>query len=345
MSIVADVNGNKLPPESRYKPWGEARGAVNPFPTTFRFTGQRREMIMNGAAQVWVEGLYHYKARWLDPALGRFIQPDTMIPNPGNPLDYDRYAYVRNAPTMYTDPSGHIVCDEDGNCYNGGNKVPTIKTGTPPPAVKRTYKPPAQTDPNLLKVMSLYRRLNFNPGWWNDFNPGSLTVQDFFALMLAKELSPFIDNEPSPGPCWDGKTSFETDLAHGTAHWFYSQSVLNGYGKDASDMAILSFLANSCSDSTLKLYNRIASGTPLNQAMDMSNFDLELGYKVMMGVVNPPDQEWKTTGLTYFDRAVWSHPFVWGNPGLLDKPVPISYVWYLPGSTDINAWYLCTFAP
>ncbi|WP_343414166.1 hypothetical protein [Candidatus Amarolinea dominans] len=30
-------------------------------------------------------GLYFYNARYYDPALGRFTQADTLIPNPGNP--------------------------------------------------------------------------------------------------------------------------------------------------------------------------------------------------------------------------------------------------------------------
>jgi len=30
-------------------------------------------------------GLMYYGARYYDPALGRFIQPDTIVPEPGNP--------------------------------------------------------------------------------------------------------------------------------------------------------------------------------------------------------------------------------------------------------------------
>jgi len=46
-------------------------------------------------------------ARMYDPELGRFISPDTIIPDPGNPQDLNRYAYVRNNPLAYVDPSGH----------------------------------------------------------------------------------------------------------------------------------------------------------------------------------------------------------------------------------------------
>jgi RHS repeat-associated protein len=53
-------------------------------------------------------GLYDYQARFYDPALGRFLQPDLLVPEPGNPQTLNRYAYVYNNPLRYTDPSGHV---------------------------------------------------------------------------------------------------------------------------------------------------------------------------------------------------------------------------------------------
>jgi RHS repeat-associated protein len=45
-------------------------------------------------------GLYFYNARWYDPALGRFTQPDSLIPQPGSLLGWDRYAYTLNTPIL-----------------------------------------------------------------------------------------------------------------------------------------------------------------------------------------------------------------------------------------------------
>jgi hypothetical protein len=36
------------------------------------------------------------------------------VPNPGNPLDWDRFSYVRNNPLRYVDPSGHF-CEMVGS--------------------------------------------------------------------------------------------------------------------------------------------------------------------------------------------------------------------------------------
>jgi hypothetical protein len=44
--------------------------------------------------------------------LNHFTQPDSIVPDTYNSQDYDRYAYVRNNPLRYTDPSGHYSDDK-----------------------------------------------------------------------------------------------------------------------------------------------------------------------------------------------------------------------------------------
>ncbi|MGC8787728.1 MAG: N-acetylmuramoyl-L-alanine amidase, partial [Anaerolineae bacterium] len=56
--------------------------------------------------------LYFYNARWYDPALGRFAQPDTIVPGPGDPQSLNRYAYVHNNPLRFSDPTGHREVEE-----------------------------------------------------------------------------------------------------------------------------------------------------------------------------------------------------------------------------------------
>ena len=48
-----------------------------------------------------------YNARFYDPVLGRFTSPDSIVPDPGRVIGYNRYTYVNNNPVRYTDPSGH----------------------------------------------------------------------------------------------------------------------------------------------------------------------------------------------------------------------------------------------
>jgi|GEM_PF-2830479 len=80
---------------TRYFPFGATRsGNIG---TAYRFTGQRQD----------VAGLYFYQARWYDVQIGRFLQPDTIVPSPGNPQSLNRYSYVRNNPLNRVDPSGY----------------------------------------------------------------------------------------------------------------------------------------------------------------------------------------------------------------------------------------------
>ncbi len=84
--------------ELRYYPYGVVRYTAGTTPTSFNFTGQRKD---SGS------GLLFYNARWYDPQVGRFLQADTLVPNPGNPQALNRYPYTRNNPLRYTDPTRH----------------------------------------------------------------------------------------------------------------------------------------------------------------------------------------------------------------------------------------------
>ena len=53
-------------------------------------------------------GLIYMGARYYDATLGRFISPDTIVPDPMNPQALNRYAYAYNNPISYVDPSGHL---------------------------------------------------------------------------------------------------------------------------------------------------------------------------------------------------------------------------------------------
>jgi RHS repeat-associated protein len=99
-SLVLGAQGAKVA-ESRHFPYGGERWRWpedSTFPTDYRFTGQRWEQPL---------GIYTMGARWYDPALGRWLSGDTLVPEPGNPQAFNRYSFVRGNPLRYRDPSGH----------------------------------------------------------------------------------------------------------------------------------------------------------------------------------------------------------------------------------------------
>ena len=63
----------------------------------YKYTGQEEDRET---------GLYYYKARYYDPALGRFISPDTMYFK-DQLMGMNRYMYVGGNPVKYNDPTGH----------------------------------------------------------------------------------------------------------------------------------------------------------------------------------------------------------------------------------------------
>ena len=52
---------------------------------------------------------HNYGARYYDANVGRFLTVDTVVPGDGaDPMGFNRYAYARNNPIKYTDPTGHL---------------------------------------------------------------------------------------------------------------------------------------------------------------------------------------------------------------------------------------------
>ncbi len=60
-------------------------------PLQRRFTGQTLDSAT---------GLYDYGARYYDPVIARFIQPDTIVPDAGDPQAFNRCSYLYNNPMI-----------------------------------------------------------------------------------------------------------------------------------------------------------------------------------------------------------------------------------------------------
>ncbi|MFW6063564.1 MAG: RHS repeat-associated core domain-containing protein, partial [Chloroflexota bacterium] len=65
--------------------------------------------------------LIYMNARYYAPGIGRFVSPDTLVPDPAQPQSFNRYSYGLNNPVNYTDPTGHYVADASTGAYNCSN--------------------------------------------------------------------------------------------------------------------------------------------------------------------------------------------------------------------------------
>jgi len=96
--MLTDASGVKVRSYD-YKPFGDTAGQSGSTANTRGYGGHIKDDE---------SGLIYMGARYYDPALGRFISPDTIIPDTTNPQAFNRYSYVYNNPINNTDPSGHM---------------------------------------------------------------------------------------------------------------------------------------------------------------------------------------------------------------------------------------------
>ena len=96
-SLTINTSGT-ITGEKVYSDWGETRYSFGAIPTDRLYTGQYEAEA----------GLYFYNARWYDFHLGRFNQADSIIPQAGYPLAWDRYSGMNNNSIMINDPCGHF---------------------------------------------------------------------------------------------------------------------------------------------------------------------------------------------------------------------------------------------
>ncbi|WCL48100.1 RHS repeat domain-containing protein [Leptospira sp. GIMC2001] len=105
ITMVTDGMGNVLAggemggkSHISYRPYGEIlrTDSYGPDVSKYKYTGQEEDRE---------SGLMYYKARYYDPAMGRFIQADSMA-FPGKVQGMNRMMYVEGNPLRYNDPSG-----------------------------------------------------------------------------------------------------------------------------------------------------------------------------------------------------------------------------------------------
>ncbi len=195
-SLTTNSSGGKVA-ELRYYPYGGTGFSSGTTPTSYQFTGQRNDSSI---------GLYFYNARYYDPALGRFLSADTIIPSPGNPQSLNRYSYVLNSPLKYIDPTGHreiIAEDENGK--------PILWT---PATSEAAYDPKAETaniswgetaglypiTPGLSKD-AVTPAILYNPDQWDPTSVNQLLKARAAIEIIAKRNSkvqsgiPNLDND------------------------------------------------------------------------------------------------------------------------------------------------------
>ena len=82
-----------------YTAFGELYAQTGTTPNNYLYTGQQYDEVT---------GLYSLRARYYNPADGRFLSRDTYQYDYDNPIELNRYLYAANAPTNGYDPTGFL---------------------------------------------------------------------------------------------------------------------------------------------------------------------------------------------------------------------------------------------
>ena len=83
--------------QKRYTPFGDTEEESGTIENTYSFTGKGYDPDSR---------LYYFNARWYDADVGRFISEDPLWGNILDPQSLNRFAYGRNNPFRFTDPTG-----------------------------------------------------------------------------------------------------------------------------------------------------------------------------------------------------------------------------------------------
>ena len=116
---IVDEAGNTVN-RYQYDEWGNILQQEEQIRNAFKYAGEMQDEAT---------GLYYLRARYYDPAVGRFISKDTYEGSVTNPLSLNLYTYVENNPIIYTDPSGNWctatvngkLYSHPGKCSGSGN--------------------------------------------------------------------------------------------------------------------------------------------------------------------------------------------------------------------------------
>jgi RHS repeat-associated protein len=142
-------------------------------PNHYRFTGEQHDPQT---------GLIYLRARYYNPATGRFLTQDTWQGQRGKPITLHRYLYANANPVVFVDPTGHMSLGNlSATLRVHGNMMRMVKNYRLPRKGKRKKKgtfrfqvfggqgpiPEISTKPDAHKFVYVERK-NLSSGWRYD---------------------------------------------------------------------------------------------------------------------------------------------------------------------------------
>jgi RHS repeat-associated protein len=105
VTAITDEAGNPVEKLS-YDVWGKRRNGDGSVNHAVQPTNPENREGFTEHEHLDAIGLVHMNGRIYDPTIARFMSADPTVPDAGDTQNFNRYSYVLNNPTVYTDPSG-----------------------------------------------------------------------------------------------------------------------------------------------------------------------------------------------------------------------------------------------
>ena len=178
---LTDASGN-ITDTYAYTAFGETLSHSGASDNPYRYTGQQFDALT---------GLYSLRARYYDPALGRFLSRDPAEPLLTAPHELNRYVYVADNPLNAADPSGRFAAVE----YSMANRESEEESAALEPVGEETAS-------ELQALVDEYDWLLRNTGHLGEEATRAIRAENLASQLVSKGL-----NSPSA-------QSLINDLAH-----------------------------------------------------------------------------------------------------------------------------------
>ena len=96
-------NSQTITDSYNYDAYGVMLNQTGTTQNNYLYTGEQFDPNM---------GFYYLRARYMNPAIGRFTSMDTYAGSAGTPISLNKYVYANANPITYTDPSGFVSLAE-----------------------------------------------------------------------------------------------------------------------------------------------------------------------------------------------------------------------------------------
>ncbi len=211
---MSDSSGAYIPnSHAKYTPFGDWRTEPTATAGDRYYTSHKHNNLGGGADDL---GLIYMNARYYLPGVGRFASADTIVPDPDNPQNYNRYSYAQNNPVKYSDPTGHYVEDASGGSYSCDDQqqckaMAVDSTPTVGSCGKNCVYTYDKKGIPYVKSSSGNRSLSEHPTTTNTRCTNTLAE-----CFIKKGISPFQDNQINQGEFDDMLDEIAKDLYD---HW------------------------------------------------------------------------------------------------------------------------------